>query len=207
MEFTNWLTLATVLLFGAMSPGPSLGVVVESTARSGVGHGVVTAMAHGLGVGCYALLATLGLVVLISGSPLLFQLLQLAGAAFLLYLAYQALVNAGSEAPAAELPVRTYWQSVSGGFFTAFLNPKIALVFLALFSQFVTPETSLAVKWLMALTAMLVDALWYCVVVLLVGYSGVLARFEGRGHWAQRVFGVLLIVIALRVAAPVLGFL
>jgi len=189
-----------------MSPGPSLGLVIQNTARGGVAQGLLTSVAHAVGVGCYALLATLGLVVLIAQAPMLFDVLQIVGALFLAYLGYGALTSKPAEGEEVVEVAHSHWDSISTGFLTAFLNPKIALIFLALFSQFVTPETSLAVKWLMAATALVVDGTWYCLVVLAVSYSGALRRFRGRAQLAQRVFGVLLIAIALRVAAPVLGF-
>lgn len=206
MDLTIWLTLAGVLCLGAMAPGPSLGVVIQNTARGGVAQGLLTSVAHALGVGCYALLATLGLVVLVAQSPLLFNVLQVGGALFLAYLGYGALTAKPAKDSLPEEIAHSHWDSVSSGFLTAFLNPKIAIVFLALFSQFVTPETSLVTKWLMAATALVVDGSWYCLVVLVVGYSGALERFRGRGLLVQRIFGVLLILIALRVAVPVFGF-
>jgi len=188
-----------------MAPGPSLGLVVQNTARAGVAQGLLTAIAHALGVGCYALLATLGLVVVMKSSPLLFDVMQVCGALFLAYLGYKA-ITAGPAPQPRPVVAHTHWDSISTGFLTAFLNPKIAIIFLALFSQFVSAETSLAAKWLMALTALLVDGLWYCLVVLVVGHSGVIEKLSGHGQLLQRLFGVLLVAIALRVAVPVFGF-
>lgn len=206
MDLATWLTLIGILLLGAMAPGPSLGVVIQNTARGGQSQGLLTSIAHAVGVGCYALLAALGLVMLIAKAPLLFGVLQIAGALFLAYLGYGALTAKAADEDVPEVAVHTHWDSISSGFLTAFLNPKIALVFLALFSQFVTPETSLSTKWLMAVTALIVDGSWYCLVVSVVSYSGALERFRGQGMLVQRVFGALLVLIALRVAAPVLGF-
>jgi threonine/homoserine/homoserine lactone efflux protein len=191
MDLTTWLTLTGILCLGAMSPGPSLGLVVQNTAKGGVADGLVTSIAHGVGVGCYALLAALGLVVVIAQWPALFQIMQLGGAAFLLYLGCRSLK--ASDTPVAEKASDdlSLWGSASSGFFMAFLNPKIALIFLAIFSQLVTPETTMIAKLLMALTAFGVDATWYCLLVAMVTYSGALEKFRHEGGFIQKAFGVV----------------
>ena len=86
------------------------------------------------------------------------------------------------------------------GFLVAFLNPKLAVFMLALFSQFLQPEAGLGEKALMAATVWLTDTLWYLVVALLVSHSLFYERLRARAQLIDRCFGVLLIVVALTVA-------
>mgnify|MGYP000724026781 CR=1 FL=1 len=86
MELTSWLALAAICVMGAIAPGPSLALIIRNTVQGGQGHGVVTALGHGLGVGIYALITALGLSVLITQTPLLFDLIRYGGAAFLAWL-------------------------------------------------------------------------------------------------------------------------
>ncbi len=61
MTLTLWLSLATVCTLGAMSPGPSLALVIRNTVQGGMQRGVATAIGHGLGIALYALLVAMGL--------------------------------------------------------------------------------------------------------------------------------------------------
>ena len=76
MELTSWLALAAICVMGAISPGPSLALIIRNTVQGGQGHGVATALGHGLGVGIYALGTALGLSILITQTPLLFDVIR-----------------------------------------------------------------------------------------------------------------------------------
>ena len=151
MELTHWLSLLAVCILGAISPGPSLGVIIQVAVRQGRSHGVIASIGHGLGVGCYALLTALGLAVLMTGSPTLFLSVKVLGALFLLYLGVSTLKStrqaAGSPQP---LDAPQASNSFVVGFLTAALNPKLMVFFLALFSQFVRTDATLLEKLLMA---------------------------------------------------------
>ncbi|MGE6140726.1 LysE family translocator, partial [Aeromonas rivipollensis] len=49
MEMTSWLALAAICVMGAISPGPSLALIIRNTVQGGQGHGVATALGHGMG--------------------------------------------------------------------------------------------------------------------------------------------------------------
>ena len=93
MELHLWLSLVAICIMGALSPGPSLAVVVKNTLFGGSGQGYATAVSHGVGVALYAALTTMGIAVIIVQSPVLFSIIQYAGAAFLLYLGIKALLS------------------------------------------------------------------------------------------------------------------
>ena len=171
MELANWLALVGICFIGAMSPGPSLAVVLKHSLHSGRAGGIACAISHGTGVGLYALLAILGLGGLQQQWPMMFNLLIYAGAVYLLYLAY------GSwRSSAAKLQVEKAhgsWRSAArDGFAIAFLNPKLAIFFVALFSQFIPAgDMSLEQQVTMVITPTIIDTLWYVVVALLCSYS------------------------------------
>ncbi len=206
MEFGQWLSLFGVCLLGAMSPGPSLAVVVQSTLGGGRGAGVAAALAHGLGVALYGLFTVTGLAVLIAGSVRLFTGIQLAGAAYLIYLGIGAL-RAGPAGPAQPEPGGSGRRAAASGFTVAFLNPKLAVFMLALFSQFLQPGAGWQQKGVMVLTVGLTDALWYCAVALLLSRRGLLDRLQAGSRVIDRVFGVVLILLGLTVIARAAGLL
>ena len=77
------LAAATVFTLGAISPGPSLMVVLRNTMIGGRRQGVMCALGHGLGFGVYAGLAVFGLIVLLEEAPNVFTGLQLVGCGLL----------------------------------------------------------------------------------------------------------------------------
>ena len=92
MTLANWFPLALICLMGAMSPGPSLALILRNTLQGGRRQGMATALGHGAGVGLYALLTAMGLSLLLTRTPWLFELIRYAGALFLALLGLQALL-------------------------------------------------------------------------------------------------------------------
>ena len=203
MTLEAWLLLVLLCLLGAMSPGPSLAVVLGSLLRGGQSAGLAAAFAHGLAVGLYALLTVAGLAAVVASSSLLFAVLELIAAGYLLYLAHGALrSSARTLTTDRAAPVRESSGSAArDGFMIAFLNPKLAVFMLALFAPFTGADQNLAAKAVMVLTIGGIDALWYATVVLVVVRAGLLPALERRAVMIDRLFGLLLLVLAVFVAS------
>ena len=204
MGFSQWLSLLGICLLGAMSPGPSLAVILRSSLSGGRTAGLSAALAHGAGVGLYGLLTVTGLAVLVTRVPVIFLTLQLAGALYLVYLGVSALRDAAPASFAAAPGTRSS-RAAREGFLVAFLNPKLAVFMLALFSQFLQPGFGTGDKVLMAVTVALTDACWYALVVLLLARPGFLERLGRRGPLIERAFGAILIALALTVLGRALS--
>ncbi len=204
MTLAAWFSLATICILGAMSPGPSLAVVVRNTLTGGRSEGIKTALAHGFGVGLYAFATAAGLAVLLAGSPWLFTIVQWLGAFFLAYLGFKSLFSGHSEmgeAVRSETDPSRHVNGLRSGFLTAFLNPKLAIFFAALFSQFVSAHAGLGEKIVMALTAAVIDAVWYLFVALSLSHSRVLDFLRQKTGLLNIAFGVILIFLAIRVVS------
>lgn len=189
--------MVTICLLGAMSPGPSLAVVLKQTLSGGRETGVVTAVTHGLGIGLYALLCISGIAVVIITSQLLYSALQWGGAGYLVWLGIKGLrAQAAPDAALADPP--TTGSAARDGFLIVFLNPKIAVFFIALFSQVIGIETSWMEKLAYAATAMSIDMGWYLVVAWSFSNPRWLGRLQRNVVWLERIFGVVLIALAVR---------
>ncbi len=202
MDLIHWLSLFGICLLGAMSPGPSLAVVMGTTLGRGQRAGYGAALGHGLGVGLYALLTVSGLAVLLTRSPALFLGVQLASALYLLWLGWRALRDSGGPAPAGALKLAG--RGPLDGFLVAFLNPKLAVFMLALFSQFLEAGSGIAWKGVMTATAGVTDAAWYALVVRLLSTGGLLEKLEANASAIDRLFGVILIGLGVTVSARAL---
>lgn len=206
MTLSTWLTVVVICALGAMSPGPSLALIVKHTAAGGRRQGILTGLAHGAGIGCYAVLSVAGIAALLVASPRLFEGLQWLGAIYLFWLGVSGLRAAHQQhpQPAQRLHQITRGSALRDGFLMALLNPKTALFFLALFSQVVSPSTSLAGKLGYAVTAMLIDMGWYSSVVWLLSRPGWLQRLERNAQRIDRIFGVILIGLALFILVEII---
>jgi threonine/homoserine/homoserine lactone efflux protein len=191
-------------MLGAMSPGPSLAVVLKQTLSGGRPNGIVVALTHGLGIGLYAALSIFGLAALITASPIAFTVLQWGGALYLAWLGVKGLRARAN--PNAELPdVPTTASAARDGFLVVFLNPKVAVFFIALFSQVVGADTSVLAKLGYAATAMVIDGGWYLIVAWLFSTPAWLERLKRHSVWFERIFGVILVGLAGRLVVSILN--
>lgn len=198
MTIAIWLTVVSICLLGAMSPGPSLAVVLKHTLSGGRQSGIVVAVTHGLGIGLYALLCISGIAVMITTSPVLFTALQWGGAAYLVWMGINGL--RAKKAPDAELAAPpTSGNAARDGFLVAFLNPKVAVFFIALFSQVIGSNTDLIARMGYAATAMFIDMGWYAVVAWSFSNPRWLGKLQQNVVWLERAFGVILIALAARI--------
>ncbi|MGF1726250.1 LysE family translocator [Photobacterium nomapromontoriensis] len=200
MTLSIWLSLLMVCMLGAMSPGPSLAVVAKHSLAGGRLHGVVTSWAHAMGVGIYALVTLLGLAIVLQQSPVLFSFITYAGAGYLAYLGINALRSKGGVAAklAAGQP-SNLWEAARDGAMISLLNPKLALFFLALFSQFVAVGTEATSRAIIVATPLLVDGLWYTVIAIVLSNPRVLDKLRTKALLIDRLSGVVLILLAMRV--------
>ncbi|BCL73028.1 putative threonine/Lysine efflux protein [Vibrio nigripulchritudo MADA3029] len=200
MTFSVWLSLFAICLLGAMSPGPSLVMVSKHTLAGGRVNGLAAAWAHAIGIGIYALITIVGLAVVLQQSPILFKTISYAGAAYLAYLGFNALRSKGGVAARLEAGEKvSILSSAREGFLISILSPKIALFFIALFSQFVALGNDLFNQFVIVATPLIVDGVWYTLITLLLSMPLVIDKIRQRAVLIDRISGVILIALALRV--------
>ncbi|WP_300363198.1 LysE family translocator [uncultured Pseudoalteromonas sp.] len=201
MTLTEWLSLVLICVMGAMSPGPSLAVVLKHSLHGGMKNGMLAALSHGIGVGFYACASLLGLGALMTQLPTLYQVLVYGGAAYLAYLGIRILLaKPSSQTLNVEQTKPSPRSALQDGFAIAFLNPKLAVFFLALFSQFIDPEKlTLQVGLIMCLTVFVLDTGWYLVVALLTDISKKRFGITKTNPWLEKLLGIIFIALAVRV--------
>jgi threonine/homoserine/homoserine lactone efflux protein len=158
---------------------------------------LVAAVTHGFAIGLYALLCISGIAVVITTSTVLFKAMQWAGAAYLVWMGANGLrARTGEDRPLDDPP--TTGSAARDGFVIAFLNPKVAIFFIALFSQVIGNDTSWLERLAYAATALVIDMAWYVVVAWLFSNPRWLGRLQANVVWLERLFGLILIALALR---------
>ncbi|MDE1222278.1 LysE family translocator [Vibrio aestuarianus] len=204
MTITVWLSLFTICILGAMSPGPSLAMVAKHSLASGRKNGFATAWAHAFGIGVYAFITLIGLAVVLHQSPLVFKTISYAGALYLAYLGFNALRSKGGVAAKLESgETVSVWQSAKEGLLISLLSPKIALFFIALFSQFVAVGDGITSKVIIVLTPFVVDGLWYTFITFILSSPRLLDKLRARAVLIDRLSGIVLILLAIRVIMTV----
>ena len=184
---------------GAMSPGPSLAVILRNTLLGGRRQGVMSGIGHGLGITFYAVIAVSGLVAIFHTIPNFFSFAQIAGSIFLVWLGGKMIYSFSKKEYFSSKNIQPNKSTHHGfleGFLIAFLNPKIAAWLLALFSQFVQPEAILAEQFVLVSTVGIIDALWYCFVAFLASSGKFVKLLQLNASAIDLGMGILLIILA-----------
>ena len=195
-----FMALAVVYLL----PGPDMILLLQTGARQGKGAALATAVGLGIARGCHVALAALGLAALFKAAPWTFDVVRLAGAAYLLWIGIQCLrttmlPSLTSTDTAGEKP--RLGAAIRRGLLTNLLNPKALLFCSVLLPQFINPEDGPVLGQFATLGVVLVGVgLLFDSAYALVGAA--LGRWLQRSPSAQRLqqwlFGSLLIGFAVR---------
>lgn len=203
MTVLGFGTVALVHLLAAISPGPSFVLSIRTAATEGFGPATGLAIGFGLGAAIWALMALIGLSVLFDVVPLLFAVLKIGGALFLVWLAIAMWRRASDPIPAPEdIAPHGTMAAIRLGFLTMFANPKPAIFFGAVFLGFVPAETSWLAKTIIVFNIFWVELTWYLLVARLFSLSRPRAAYARFKTALDRTLGVALGVLGVRLALP-----
>ena len=139
-HFTALLGFALISFGMVLTPGPNMIYLISRSITQGPAAGIVSLGGVALGFLFYMLCAAFGITALLFAVPYAYDALRLSGAAYLLWLAWQAVKpNGRSPFQVRELKVDGPRKLFAMGFVTNLLNPKIAMLYLALLPQFIDP--------------------------------------------------------------------
>lgn len=204
IPLTDLLLFAAAAFVMVLTPGPNMVYLLSRSISQGRTAGVISLFGVVTGFFVHMLGAALGLTALFLALPLAYEILKLAGAIYLLYLAWQA-VRPGASSPfeRRQLPADRPLRLFAMGFLTNALNPKIAVFYLSIVPQFIDPERGSVLLQSLALGSTQI-AVSFSVNLMIVLFAGSLAGwFERRPRLlaAQRyVLGGVLGGFALRLA-------
>ena len=193
MEISALFPILVVLVLGAMSPGPSLVVLLRNTMEGGKARGVSCGVGHGIGFGIYAFVAIAGIAQLKASAGNAASLLEITGGLFLLFLAAMMFKGSAEES----VHKRSTRRGFSEGFLIAFLNPKILVFLIAIFSQFVQPEFTWVERFTIAVIAMLIDGGWYVLVSLIISETKILSKLQQHARGFEITMATVLVCLGL----------
>ena len=193
MEFSAWISIASICAMGAMSPGPSLAVVMKNTIAGGRVQGALTGVGHALGIGVYALIAVFGMAMLLQQFPEAMRGIEILGGLYLLWMGYQAFRHAGEGSIDAD--ESQSYRGFIDGLAMSGLNPKTAVFFLALLGPLIPPEANNLERVGVASMALMIDGCWYVFVAMMLVKTGAVDWLSKQGFWVDRLLGVLLVSV------------
>ena len=204
MTFFLWSQFAIVCLLGAMSPGPSLALIIRNSINFNRMSGILAAIAHGLGICVYATATVVILEFILKNSETIFFVIQICGSLFLIILGLVFIFKKdnGNQIEAYQIHSNSFAQ----GFIIAIINPKILIWFTAIYSQFIDINASLINKTILVLTPSIIDAIWYSLVAILVTGYGLKEILNKRKFIIQKIIGVLLMLIAFSLIYSLISF-
>ncbi len=190
------IPVVLVLMGGAVSPGPSLAVVLRNTIVGGRARGVACSVGHGIGFGIYAFLAISGIALLKSAGMQWAVALELAGAAFLVWIGVSMIRAPERDLNEEDGHPESERDGFIEGFLIAFLNPKIFVFLTAIFSQFIDAEMVKQDRLILAAVALFIDTSWYVIVATTLSGTPMLEKLREKGKLVDITVGVILLGLA-----------
>ena len=190
-----WLQFAAICIVGAMSPGPSMALIIRNSIRFGRVSGLLSSIGHAIGIGIYAAISIAGLQLILISNIIIFNAIQLCGSIFLLILGILFLKNSGEilSIEDDQKSLNSFFQ----GFAISILNPKILIWFAAIFSQFIEVSSTSLTKFMMVFIASSIDGIWYIILTIIVTSFGLKKFIENNTKNIQNISGLVLILISL----------
>lgn len=204
MDFwQGFITITLIHLLAAASPGPDFALVSRQALLQGRRAGLWISSGIALGLAIHIVYSAAGLATLIAHSTVWMTAIKLVGGAYLLYLGYQGIrakKKSGSVSiePAIIVDVsarRLVWK----GFLCNALNPKAPIYFLSLFTIVLSPDLPLSTLAIYGIWIMMVQLFWFSLITLFFSQPLIRSRFLAMSHWIDRVFGVAMMALGLKV--------
>lgn len=199
---TNYLIFIGAAFVMAISPGPNMIYLLSRSLCQGRAAGILSWLGVVLGLVGHMVCAAAGLTALFLAVPLAYELMKFAGAIYLLWMAWKA-VRPGSRSPfeAQELPAESRRRLFTMGILTSVLNPKIAIFYLSVLPQFITPDTGsvFTQSLILGISQIIVGSTINMMVVL--SAAGLASWFSKNRFWltVQRYFmGIVLGALAVK---------
>ena len=195
--------LLVTQIFAMMSPGPDMFLIIRNRlGQTGSQAAVFTILGIAVGLGVHISLSIAGLAIILTQSDLLYIIVRYLGAAYLAYLGFKSLLsNTDFEIQEGHLkkPNKPAGEAFREGLFTNLLNPKVTLYILSLFTQLIPPTSPLWEKMVYGSVLVLECVVVWLIFASIIGMPLIRTQTQKWALWIDRLFGLILIGIALSV--------
>lgn len=203
MTVAAFFAVAVLHLLAAISPGPAVIMAARTGVTEGLRTGVFLAMGIGAGAVIWAAAALFGLGLVFAAAPSLLWALKIGGAGYLFWLAYHLWRDADVPllTDGDTLETRTASSAFRLGLFTQLANPKLAVLFSAIFIGTVPPATPLSVYGAVLLIVFLNETIWNSFVARLFSLERTRTAYLSLKTIIDKTFGGLLALLGVKIAA------
>jgi threonine/homoserine/homoserine lactone efflux protein len=193
--------MACILL--NITPGNDTIYILSRAIAQGNKAGIMSVLGIGTGSLIHTFFAAIGFSVIIAQSPVLFNVIKYAGAAYLFYIGLKMIFSRSSviklDEPGNEKYKKIYWQAV----LTNVLNPKVALFFISFLPQFIDPTyADHYISFLvLGISFTVTGTLWCLLLVFFASViSAALIKNTKTSNFITKGSGIILIGLGFRVA-------
>jgi len=201
-------TVALLNLLAAVSPGPDFVMTVRNSLCYSRRSGIFTGIGISMGLLVHLFYCAAGIGYIISKSVVLFSVIKLLGAGYLIYMGIGSMVARGSKLDlAGENPgqVLTGYQAFKMGFLTNVLNPKATLFFLSLFTLVIGNDTPVYIILTISLIIVLTALIWFTIVSVFFTHQKVQKGFLRYEKGINRLLGGFLVLLGIKIALSFFG--
>ncbi len=196
-ELFTLVSIGAIQLLAVISPGPSFLITARTAVAQSRTDGLKVALGLGAGTVIWSAAALLGLNAVFHAVPVLFMGMKIAGALFLLYIAWMIFRHA-----AVPLKIEGQGERLANpflkGFLTQISNPKVAVFFGSIFIAMLPAEVPLWMTLALIVIVSFNEVWWYSVVALFFGSGPVRNFYIGAKAWIDRITGLFLGALGLR---------
>ncbi len=199
-DITNYYSFILAVIMISLTPGADTVFILTKSIAGGYRQGFASVAGIVCGLFVHTTLAAFGLSVILMTSALLFNLVKIAGAVYLIYLGIMALKSKSSININKENASSSFFVVFRQGLFTNLLNPKVALFFLALLPQFVKSNAESPVPFLiLGFTFIFIGTIWSLFLVWASARMSNTLRQSKFSNYLNKAAGVIFIALGLNI--------
>lgn len=198
------ILVTTISFLGMISPGPDFFLILKNSLSYNQKLALMTCLGVIMAILTHMSYCVAGIAVLITATPWLYNVLRYAGAVYLIWLGIKALMAKasgetyiGKSVSKNEISTKV---AFTQGFLCNLLNPKATLFFLAIFTQVLNADSSLMDKLIVAFIIWIEAVFWWPFVVFIFQTQAVQRRYFKIQFFIDKLLGVILIILGVRVA-------
>lgn len=199
-DITNYYGFILAVILLSITPGADTVFILTKSIAGGYKHGFVSVFGIVCGLFVHTSLAACGLSIILMTSSILFNVVKIAGACYLIYLGIVSLKSNSKFTFNNKHKSSSFVTIFRQGFFTNILNPKVALFFLALLPQFVKNNATSPLPFIiLGLTFIFIGSLWSLFLVWASASVSKTLRESKFSFYLNKIAGIIYITLGLNI--------
>lgn len=201
------IAVAMITILAVISPGADFAMVTRNSCLYGRRAGLLASVGIALGVQVHVIYTIMGIGLIIAHSPLLFSVIKIVGAAYLIYIGYKTFFTRSQlEIDLTSSSALTDFGALRVGFLTNALNPKCTLFVVSTYTQVVNPDTPLTLQIGYGLFMSFAHWVWFSLVALFFSNSSLRVAMVNKQKMVNRAIGSILMALGVSLAfAPMVS--